>query len=127
MELTLPTEKNKNVIGLIKDELGGKIMTEFVALRAKTYSYLMDHGNSDSDTHAIKKIKGTKTYVIKRVLRFNDYKNRLLNNKIKSNSQQRFKMNHTMFILKKLTRLHLAAMMVKDCKILIDFHHILML
>ena len=91
MELTLPTEKNKNVIGLIKDELGGKIMTEFVALRPKTYSYLMDHGNSDSDTHAIKKVKGTKKYVIKRVLRFNDYKNRLLDNKIKLNSQQRFK------------------------------------
>ena len=36
----LPTEKNKNVIGLIKDELGGKITTEFVALTPKTYAYL---------------------------------------------------------------------------------------
>ena len=35
----LATEKNKNVIGLMKDELGGKIMTEFVALRPITYSY----------------------------------------------------------------------------------------
>ena len=72
----LPTGKNKKVIRLMKDELWGKIMTEFVTLRPKTCSYLMDDGNSD------KKSKGTKKCVIKRVLKFNDYKDCLLNNKI---------------------------------------------
>ena len=50
----LPTGKNKKVIGLMKDELGGKIMIEFAAFRPKTYSYLVDDSNSD------KKTKGTK-------------------------------------------------------------------
>ena len=51
----MPKGNNKKVIGKFKDELGGeKIMTEFVPLRRKTYSYLMDDGGSD------KKAKGTK-------------------------------------------------------------------
>ena len=37
----LPIGKNKKKIGLMKDELGGSIMTKSVALRPKTYSYLM--------------------------------------------------------------------------------------
>ena len=64
------------------DELGGKIMTEFAALRPKTYSYLMDDGSSD------KKAKGTKKCVLKKQLKFNDYKDCLLNNEIILKSQQ---------------------------------------
>ena len=39
---SLPIGKNKKVISLFKIELGEKIMIEFVGLKAKTYSYLMD-------------------------------------------------------------------------------------
>ena len=72
------------MIGLMKDELGGKITTEFAALRPKTYSYLTDDCEED------KNAKGTKKCVIKRRLKFNDYKDYLLNNQIVLKSQQRF-------------------------------------
>ena len=58
----LPMGRNKNVIGLMKDELGGKIITEFVTLRPKTYSYLTDDDEED------KKAKGTKKCVIKKMI-----------------------------------------------------------
>ena len=80
----LPIGKNKKVFGLMKDELGGKIITEFITLRPKTYSYLTDDGKED------KKAKGTKTCVIKRMIKFNDYKNCLLKDKVILKSQQRF-------------------------------------
>ena len=43
----LPAGKNKKVIGLMKDELGGRVITEFVALRCKTYSYLTNDSKED--------------------------------------------------------------------------------
>ena len=48
------------VIGLMKDELGGKIMTEFIGLRVESYSNLTDDGSEN------KKAEDTKSFVIKR-------------------------------------------------------------
>ena len=79
----MPTGKNKKVTRLIKDELGGKIMTNFVAHRPKTYPYLINYDNT-----AIKKAKATKKCVIKRILKFNYYKKFLLNNEAILKSQQ---------------------------------------
>ena len=67
LDRPLTKGKHKKVIGLKKDELGGKIMK--VGLRAKTYSYLIDGGSKD------KKAKPPKKCVTKRKLKFENYKN----------------------------------------------------
>ena len=73
----------------MKDELGGKIITEFVTSRPKTYSFLTDDGKEDKGTRkrekekgTKKKAKGTKKCVIKKMIKFNDYKKCLLNGEI---------------------------------------------
>ena len=80
LDRLLPKGKNKKVIGLIKDELGGKIIIKFVVLRAKTFSYLIDNRIEDE------RARGTKKCVIKRKLKFENYENCLeaihLENKI---------------------------------------------
>ena len=54
LDRPLPKGKNKTVIGLMNDELGEKIITKFVGIRTKTYSYLIDDGSEN------KNAKGTK-------------------------------------------------------------------
>ena len=75
----LPIGENKKIPGIFKDELGGKIITEVVALRPKIYAYLINDG------------KGTKKCVIRQKLMFENYKHCLLNNKTVNRSQERFK------------------------------------
>ena len=65
----MPKAKNKKVNGSVKDQFGGKIMTKFVELRAKIFIYLIDDDSED------KKAKGPKRCVIKRKLKFENYKN----------------------------------------------------
>ena len=60
-------ESGRKVIGKFKDELGGKIMTEFCALRAKEYAYKW------YDDTEKKKAKGTKKCIVKREITFKNY------------------------------------------------------
>ena len=73
-------EQIKKVIGLMKDEIGRKMMKKHVGIRAKTYSQLVDDDSED------KKAKNTKKFVMKRRFKFENYKNYLeatqLENKI---------------------------------------------
>ena len=79
--------KNKKVIGLTKDKLEGKIMTEFVALRLKLYSYKVLGGSED------KKCKGIKKCVVKKTLTFEDYKNCLFDDSTEYRSQLMFRLS----------------------------------
>jgi len=66
---------NKKVVGMMKDELGGKIMLEFVGLRAKFYSYKM------LDDEETKKCRGIKKSVVDKTISFEDYKKCLYDRK----------------------------------------------
>ena len=99
----LPIGKNKKVIGLFKDELGGRIVKEFVGLRGKTWAYVMD----DDTEH--KKAKGTKKCVKKQELMFKKYKDCQYNNEIKLKSQQRFKRDYHNVYTKQVNRVSLSS------------------
>ena len=71
----------------MKDELGGKIMTEFMALRPKLYSSKKLDGSED------KKCKGIKKCIFKKTLTFEDYKTCLFNDSTEYRSQLMFKLS----------------------------------
>ena len=132
-----PKEKNKKVIGIMKDELGRKVMKKFLRLRSRIYSYLID------DSSEKKREKISKSCVIKRKLKLKDYKNCLertqvenklnhiekneiqvdslkkdykefmKNRNIMLGTQQNLKVKGTMFTLKKYIRFLWVQMMIK--------------
>ena len=69
----------------MKDELGSKIMTEFMALRPKLYSYKALDGSKD------KKCKGIKKCIVKKTLTFEDYKACLFNDSTEYRFQLMFR------------------------------------
>ena len=97
----LPIGKNKKVIGLFKDELGGKIMKEFCVNRAKTD--LMYDGSEH------KKNKGTKKCIIKHRIMHKNYTDCLFNNKTILRSQQRFKSEHHEVYTEEVNKIALSS------------------
>ena len=64
----ITTGINKKVVGMFKDEAGGRQITEFVGLRAKLYSYVLDGEEN-------KRCKGVKEAVVRNHITFQNYKN----------------------------------------------------
>lgn len=80
------------VPGRMKDEVKGKIITDFVGLRAKMYSIRVD-GQAD-----MKRAKGVKSYLLKKDITFNDYMSSLFNKSVWIKEQNSVRsINHQVF------------------------------
>lgn len=105
----IPTGLNKKVIGLMKDVCGGKIITEFVGLRPKLYSYRA--GDKED-----KKCKGVKKNVIDKEITFDNYKDCLFNEKEETRHVNLIRhRNHDLFT----ERIEKVVLSAKDDKRLI--------
>ena len=97
---------NKKIPGLFKDEMRGKIMTEFCAIRAKTCAFTGDDGKNIKEN---KKAKGIKKCVIKNDFMFQDYKNSLFNDEVIRKSQLRFRSDFHDAYTKKINKIALSS------------------
>ena len=93
--------KNKNVIGKFKDELGGKVMSDFCVHEAKIYAFKLDNDND------VKKANGTKKCPVKNHITFNDYVNTLFNDIKLLKSQFTFKSDHHKIYTQKINKIAL--------------------
>ena len=66
--------ENKKVIGKFKDEACGRPISEFVGLKSKMYSYIMENGKGGMTA------KGIKKDTIRNNIKHTDYKRTLINN-----------------------------------------------
>ena len=95
---------NNKIIGKFKDELGGKVMSEFCALRPKSYSYEIDNSNIE-----VKEAKGTKKCIVKKDIIFKNYKDSLFKNKKVMRSQQRFRSYDHVIYTEKVHKIALSS------------------
>ena len=98
------TGKNKKVIGMFKDEAGGKIIEEFVGLRAKLYAYKMFENQKEE-----KKCKGVKKSVIKKTITFDDYKKCLFSGERQYRQMMAFRSRKHEIFTEEINKIALSA------------------
>ena len=87
-------------------------MNELVALRAKTYAYLIDDYDDDYyDKNKIinKKAKGTKKCITKSEITFKNYKDSLFNNEVVIKPQHRFRSDHHKVYIEEASKIALSS------------------
>ena len=117
IETNIPIKKgiNKKILCIRKDELSAFPMKKFIGLRPKSYAYLID------DDKTGKRAKGVKICVTKKDLKFNDYKDFLMNNEKIIRCQQTFKSERHLVSTIQIKKIALSN---NDDKRLIDFDRI---
>ena len=112
------TGANKKVIGMFKDEAGGKIIKEFVGLRAKLYSYKMFVSKEEKEKckrekkalkTEVKKCKGVKESVIKTSITFDDYKKCLFDGKPEYRQMMTFRSRKHEIFTEEVNKVALSA------------------
>ena len=100
---------NKKIVGLMKDECSGKIITEFVGLRSKMYSMRVEHKDY------VKKVKGVKSNVVKNTINFEHFKNCLFNNIEEMREQRKITSKFHKIYTERETKLALSPFDDKRC------------
>ena len=85
---------NKKKLGTMKDELGGRILYEYVGLKSKMYSNRSEKKKNSNDFEYMKKSKGVKKSVVKNEINFEDYKTCLFEQKEMYKSMNQIRSKH---------------------------------
>jgi hypothetical protein len=100
----LYNDEYKKMIGYLKDEYGGQIVTEFVGLKAKLYSIM--YGDNKNKTTA----KGLQKAVLKKYINHENYKNVLTTNNCLSTTMHRIQSKDQVLETVKLSKLIFTPM-----------------
>ena len=99
----IPIGINEKVLGMFKDEAAGKIIKEFVGLRAKLYSFIMEDGEEN------KKCKGVKKQVVESSITHEDYKTCLRTKKVQLRKQNIIRSYEHVLYTEEVNKIALSA------------------